>query len=97
MIQQLQAQDANVVAVIQAEHDKSKDVSGQDGNIIASALDAMDKKVSQVSELVRKFDGNNATPIGDCNTPFTRAMSQDMRLMHDKLANIDVTALADMY
>ena len=56
LIQQLQAQNANVAAVIQAEHDKSKDTSGKDGNLIVNAFDAIFKKVSHVGELVRKFD-----------------------------------------
>ena len=57
----------------------------------------MDQKISHVSELVRKFDGSSSTSRDDCSTLFTRAVENDMRLMHDKFANIYVKALADMY
>ena len=86
LIQQLNAQDANVAAVVQAEHDKSKDLAGKDGTLISGAFDAMDKKLSHVSELVRKFDnGIAATGIPAGSAVFTHAMDKDMRRMHDKM------------
>ena len=98
LIQQLNAQDANVAAVIQSEHDKSKDIAGKDGNIISGAFDAMDKKLSHVSELVRKFDnGVAASGIPASGAVFTHAMNNDMRKMHDKMELIDTTVLSDMF
>ena len=90
LVQQLSQRDGNVEAVVQAQHDKSKEIAGQDGAFIAGAFSAVDQKISQVGELVRKFDAGATRPSPYTAGPvFTPDMCEDMRHMHNKLVSID--------
>ncbi len=79
----LGAREDRVEQVVQAQHDGKP----QQEEIISGAFGHMDQKISQVSELVRKFDGtliSSSTP----SAVFTRAMQLDMEKMHSQLNGI---------
>ena len=77
--------EVKVEQVVQAQ----EDAKPQDKNAIEGAFMQMDQRLSQVSELVRKFDGTHIVSSNPTAAVFTRAMATDMQHMHEKFAGID--------
>ena len=76
----LGAREDKVEQIMQAQHDEKP----HHEEIISGAFGHMDQKISQVSELVRKFDGT-LIPSSSPAAVFTKAMQQDMEKMHTQL------------
>ena len=83
----LSNREAHVEYAVQA----TQEAKPQDGAAIAGAFNTLDQRVTQVSELVKRFGGAGATtsPQVAGSTPFTAKMRDDMFHMHNKLMKID--------
>ena len=83
----LSNREANVEHAVQA----TQEAKPQDGAAIAGAFNTLDQRVTQVSELVKRFGGAGATTLPQVagGTPFTAKMREDMFHMHNKLMQID--------
>ena len=98
LIQQLQA---HVVSLNEREGAVEKAVQQQnetkphEEQVLSGAFQHIDQKISQVGEMVRKFEKSGMTTVtnGANAVPFTRAMQTDMEHIHNKLLGIDAETL----
>ena len=83
----LEEREGLVERVVQHEHDAKANAD----QAISGAFQHMDQQVSQVGEMVRKFEttGAAASVAGRSAVTFTQAMAADMHHMHNKLTVVD--------
>ena len=88
LVNQLNASFAdlsNREAKVEQEIKTQTEAKPHDGSIITGAFNALDQRVNQVSELVKKFGGAPAasSPYSS-NMIFTVKMFEDLTFMHEK-------------